>query len=673
MYQGDSKTIKVFAMNEKNIKNDSKELYFDLNEKKINLVQKTYYICNDVESPDSKKRIFAKIDLNELIKSTIFANISSESVQKCVESDFAFYGSGYQSWGFGGEIESGKYQKKYIPLVPQFKKYVEMPGKNAISDFCSKKLLIGQFLIYFRWKNLYLVVASTGNMNNRCVPPVEFYINRKERILNCAVDSVGKKWKSNEIISELTFFAAENFFELKDIVQKLYKDEVDGKSRFSHYEELSVYKNRIVAGGWESWYNHYSFINEELIIEDLNSLQKSQNIINSFINPKTKNTIFQVDDGWEKAAGFWDYDANRFPNGMTNLATKISEKGYIPGLWVAPFIIDYRSDFCKNHRNWLLRNKRNKPVFAGYNPLWGASFGVEQPSLPNSFFCLDMSIESVQEYLDSLMEKIINEWGFRYIKLDFLYAGMLVGKNQNDGPAYLWYKKAIEILTSRKKNKNGDDIFYLGCRMPFELSYNSLPLSRIGPDTKEDWDVPLMAKMNFSGRTSAFKNLQSTLGHAFWNEGIFINDPDVVFLRDENISLDEVERELILLVNFLFASQIMHSDDPSRFNEDKEGEFTKRIISLFDLFANEEFGMINICSNSYFICSRTKKFYGIINLNDNPKEFSAKEMISIWGDDFKSMVLSPIVNHTNVNGKIVVDKNEKIKAEKHSISVFQID
>ncbi len=657
--------------NEIEIKSNVCSLLFD--EKSIEVIKNTYQFAENSRKGDLKKRNFANIELNGLIEK-LFASKSEKDF--CVENDFDFYGSGYQSWGFGGEIQKGRYQKKYIPLVPQFSKYIEMPGKE--SGFINlKKKLCGQFVIYFRWNNLYLVVASTGNVQsngkNLCLPPVEFSINRKERILRCSVDSFGKKWTKGDVISELSVFAVHNFFELKEAINQLYKNEEGRESRFSKYESLSIYKDKIVAGGWESWYNHYSFINEELILKDLNSLPKSDNIINSFIAPKTKNSIFQVDDGWEKAAGDWNCNLERFPNGMANLAEKISEKGYVPGLWIAPFIIDYRSEFCKEHKNWVLKNKNGKPVYAGYNPIWGDTFGKNQPSLPNSFFCLDLSLAEVQQYLDSLMEKVIDEWGFRYIKLDFLYAGMLVGKYQNDGASYEFYNKAVQTLTSRKTNNHGEEVFYLGCGMPFELSYNSLPLSRIGPDTKEDWDVPLMKNLNFSGRTSAFKNMQSTLGHAFWNGSVFINDPDVIFLRNKNISLNQTEKELISLVNFLFAGQIMHSDDPADFEEETEGELTKKIISLYEKFSSEEFGLINISSDSYFIFSKSKKYYGVINLCDEEIEVSVKDMILSWGDTYKSLSLIPVVNHTDIQEKLLTHKQTTIRAERHSISIFQLD
>ena len=81
------------------------------------------------------------------------------------------------------------------------------------------------------------------------------------------------------------------------------------------------------------------------------------------------------------------------------------------------------------------------------------------------------------------MDTVINKWGFRYIKLDFLYAGMLWGNYTQKTASYKIYSRAIQTITSFKNTKNGKAVAYLGCGLPFELSFKTLPLSRIGCDT----------------------------------------------------------------------------------------------------------------------------------------------------------------------------------------------
>lgn len=628
------------------------------------LETKNYFYHGD-EHVDVENRVFETLSLDSLLDSCF----EGEEKAFCKAHDFAFYASGWQSWGFGGEIDEGEYQKKYFPVVPQWKKYFSLPGRLPKS-IKSKKVLTGSFFIYFRWnfggKNLYLALASTGNVRSsgdeKALPPVLFFVDRKFRMITAAVCSEGKKWREGEKIASLAVFSAGDFFELREKTRSLFA--ADRKARFGKLDFLNAtpLKDKITVGGWESWYNHYADINSSLIQGDLEGLSKTENLIKTRFLDSNKPCVFQVDDGWEIALGDWNARRERFPHGMTALASSISGKKLIPGLWLAPFIIDWRSEFARSHRDWILRDERGKPLASGLNPLWGSAFGKDQPSLPYSYFCFDLSRDDVIDYLDSLMEKVVNVWGFRYIKLDFLFAGMLKGGFKNGGAAYEWYDRAVRILTKRDVNKKGERVAYLGCGLPFEPSFNALPLSRIGTDTKEDWDIPWMKNAGYPSRPSAFVNMQDTLGHAFWDNGVFVNDGDVVFLRYENISLSDKEKILIALVNFLFSSQIMHSDDPLHFDAEKEGQFTRKVGSLYKLLENEDFGVENRDSTSYFIFSKNEKYTGFINLSDESINIERNELISRFKE--KPENLESVIEYGNRNG-------ENFAFEPHSISIYK--
>lgn len=630
----------------------------------MNGLERKEYYYHGAACTDSENRIFAVLSVDSLLDSLVAEKCGVNAAEFCKTNDFAFYGSGWQSWGFGGEIDAGKYQKRYFPIVPQWKQYFTVPGKLP-KKLSSKKMLVGSFFMYLRWnvngKNQYLAVASVGN-TKELLPPVNFYVDRKKRKISCTVYADGNEWHEGDKIAELALFSASDFFELRKITQELFAS--DSAARFGSLGFLNTTPQgeKITVGGWESWYNHYADINNELIKGDLESLSHTENLIKTHFLDTKKPCVFQVDDGWEISLGDWDARRTRFPGGMTALAFSISEKGYVPGLWMAPFIIDWRSEFAKSHRDWILRDKKGKPIAAGLNPLWGDTFGKEQPSLPWSYFCFDLSRDDVLAYLDHLIDTAVNEWGFRYLKLDFLFAGMIYGKFTNGGAAYKWYDRAVKVLTKRTVNKKDENVAYLGCGMPFEASFNAFPLSRIGPDTKEDWDVAWMKEAHFPSRTSAFVNMQSTLGHAFWNQGVYINDPDVVFLRYENISLDDKEKILISMVNYLFASQIMHSDDPVHFDAEKEGEFTKKIESLYKIFENEDFGVENRDSTSYFIFSKSEKYTGFINLSDESINIERNELISRFKE--KPENLESVIEYGNRNG-------ENFAFEPHSISIYK--
>lgn len=495
---------------------------------------------------------------------------------------------GWQSWNPGFEVAPGKKQPSLnCHLIKQWNQYLVFPQSNFKP---SKNLVLGQFIIYLRWDDFYLVFASSGNVY-RTLPPVQFIVNREKGHVTIEICDKGNEWKKDDITAEIEIFTASSYFECREKLSEIFS-----ASQFDKISELGK-----TPGGWESWYNHYSNINEKLILDDLASLKKTQNIISK---GKYSSKIFQIDDGWEIALGDWQVRKDRFPQGLTPLASRIEEEGYIPGLWIAPFIIDERSSIASEHPDWLLHKEKGRLVPAGYNPLWGKK---------GTFYCLDLSNDAVIEYLDSVMQRIIDEWGFRYIKLDFLYAGMLWGNFANKTASYKIYTRAIKTLTSRKKNSAGKDVFYLGCGVPFEASFKYLPLSRIGCDTFEHWNNKILRLLNWNGRNEAYLNVKDTLGHAMWNRSVFACDPDVLFIRSENCSLTKDEKLLIAKINTLFGSQFMYSDDPEKAGKTEE-EITDEIIKFRQLFEDEDFGLQQTAFDTYRIFSKSGKYKGEISL-----------------------------------------------------------
>ncbi len=615
---------------------------------------------------DSESREIAVLQIDSLIDQ-IFDNGSNDYFH---ENDFAFYGSGWQSWGFGGELAPGTFLPSYIPIIPQWKKYFSYPGTPVKKPFggkkCSRRLLEGFFFIYLRWEKSYLAIASTGNCQED-LPPIRFLVDRKFRRISCQAYSDGKEWNPGEKIASLCVFGAEDFFELKEKTSWIFRQ--CQKESFSNLNFLtgSLGLNTF-TGGWESWYNHYEKIDTSLIHADLENLMAGNNFIKSFFIANDNPCVFQIDDGWEQSLGQWEAHSSRFPQGMKSMADEIEKKGLIPGLWIAPFIVDWRSDFAQKHRDWLLYDEKGRPVEAGFHLLWGGKSGKNQPGLPFSYYCLDLSQDCVIQYLDSLMEKVIEDWGFRYLKLDFLFAGMLKGKYKNPGPAYIWYSRALKVLTKRKEDGRGNKVAYLGCGMPFESSFKNLPLSRIGPDTREMWDTGYLRRARFPARAGAFANLQSTLGHSFWHKGIFINDPDVIFLRNTNIALDEKEKILIALVNFLFAGQIMISDDPASLDNENEAALSLKIQSLYSHLSQEDFGLVNRNPQEYFIFSKSRHYVGFINLGDKSVKIK-KSWFKTAGsnlDDKDS--LCPLVEFGN---RKFSGSHEVFIFESHSISIYR--
>ena len=500
---------------------------------------------------------------------------------------------GWQSWSPGFEVAPGKKQPSLTtPFIKGWNNYLLFPNSSFKAD---KNMVLGQFVTYLRWGDFYLVFASVGNIA-RTLPPVQFIIDRKNNCVFIEICDKGNVWRPDDITAQIEIFTAASYFDCKNKLREIFD--------YMHFSRLAHLGSN--PAGWESWYNHYSNINESLILEDLEKLSSTENIISrgDSLGLYTSK-IFQIDDGWEQTLGDWQVRTDRFPRGFNSLVEKIEAKGFIPGLWIAPFIIDSRSKTAAQHPDWLLRNAKGELIVAGYNPLWGKK---------GSFYCLDLSNDKVIEYLDKLMETLIEDWGFRYIKLDFLYAGMLYGDYINKTASYKVYNRAVKTLTARNTNKRGQALTYLGCGLPFELSFKYMPLSRIGCDTYEHWKNPLGRAIRWNGRNEAYLNLKDTLGHALWNRTIFANDPDVFFLRTQNCSLSREEKLLIAKINTLFGSQFMYSDDPGRAGLE-EGRLTQEILEFRKKYAYQEFGIKQTGPDCYEIFTENGEIKGKIDLS----------------------------------------------------------
>ena len=539
---------------------------------------KTYTVHEDYFA--KKNSIIDVIKLESFVDATKFRVDNA-----CINT------GGWQSWSPSTEVFPGK---KQLPLTCRFIKewnsYLVFPESKFKP---SRKLVLGQFVCYLRWENFYLVFASVGNADG-ILPPVQFIFNRAHNTVSIEICDKGNNWKKDDITARIEIFTANSFFDCKEKLAAAFGNK--------HFDSISFLGKK--PAGWESWYNHYTDINEALIYEDLKNLTESKNIIRSC---NASSRIFQIDDGWEKALGDWSVNDERFPHSFTNLTKDIESYGYIPGLWIAPFIIDSRSNTARDHQDWLLRDEKGKLVPAGYNPLWGKK---------GTFYVLDLSRDDVIAHLLSVIDTIINKWGFRYIKLDFLYAGMLWGNYTQKTASYKIYARAIKTLTSITHTKDGNPVAYLGCGVPFELSFTSLPLSRIGCDTYENWKNKMMRFIHWNGRNEAYLNVKDTLGHALWDKTIFMNDPDVIFIRSENCTLTENQKNLIAKVNILFGSQLMYSDDPGKSGEE-ENILTQLLLDFADKYEKEEFGLTQLSDEEYEIYSKSGLHKGKINLGQD--------------------------------------------------------
>lgn len=291
--------------------------------------------------------------------------------------------------------------------------------------------------------------------------------------------------------------------------------------------------------GYTSWYNYYQNINQNVILRDLNALTAEKEFVNTF----------QVDDGYQTSVGDWlSIDAHKFPNGMKCIADAIHEKGFEAGLWLAPFGAQKNSQLAKNHRDWLIKDKKGRPISVGAN--WGG------------FYALDIYNEEARSYIKKVFREVLDVWGFDLVKLDFLYAAAIVpmhGKTRGE-IAY----DSIELLRECVGDKK-----ILGCGVQQMPCFGKVDYMRIGADMSLSWPHSLQRKLMHREDVSTPNAIHNSVYRRGFNGRAFLCDPDVFLLRRTNIGFTVQQQKLLAKFIKLFGGVLFMSDNIAEYDKEQ--------------------------------------------------------------------------------------------------------
>ena len=307
--------------------------------------------------------------------------------------------------------------------------------------------------------------------------------------------------------------------------------------------------------GYTSWYRHYGDITEEKMIADLEGCAQ----LLSESDLKDCVGVFQVDDGWCDVGDWLRIREERFPSGMAAMAERIREKGLVPGLWLAPFLCERNSALYDEHPEWLIVDSTGLPIDSPFS--WSGAY------------CLDTRNPEFRAYLREFLGTVVREWGFKLLKLDFLFGACMVphdGLNRGELMA-----DALELV----RESVGEDTWLDLCGVPMVSAFGRCEYCRIGCDVGLDWDGLLHMRLFHRERVSTKWSLVNTMGRAHLNGRAFLCDPDVYFLRDDVDISPERKRQLIA-ADVLCGGVFMTSDDMGAWNEEQLEGF-RSALSIF--------------------------------------------------------------------------------------------
>ncbi len=289
--------------------------------------------------------------------------------------------------------------------------------------------------------------------------------------------------------------------------------------------------------GYTSWYRHYNSISEKILLEDLDG----------FTDQKHKADIFQIDDGWQTAVGDWlSVDPEKFLNGMKQMADFIKDRNMTAGLWLAPFVCETDSVTFRTKEHWLLKDDSFQYVKGGSN--W------------SGFYALDIYNQEFREYLREVFDTIINKWGFKLLKLDFLYAACICQREDKTRGQVM--ADAMDFLREISKGA-----LLLGCGVPLGSAFGKVDYCRIGCDVGLDWNDKPAMRLLHRERVSTRNSVLNSIFRRQLNGRAFYNDPDVFMLRDTDNTMTYAQKQCLSEVNAMMGGVLFTSDNISEYDE----------------------------------------------------------------------------------------------------------
>lgn len=442
----------------------------------------------------------------------------------------AFFAGGYQSWTKTREYKRDDIQRRSIKLADMSELTSTMAKLTGDEWFVEYSEKPGEFISHcYTYVKNEKGICLLGSIDEK-QGFTYFKVKMRENIFTINKDLEGKT--ISQPITPLKMVYLQGDYE--DVFDKY----------FAHFP-ASKHKDELMVG-YTSWYNYFQKIDEDIILRDLDGLDFAQD----------KVSIFQIDDGYETFVGDWtDDNPKDFPHGMKYIADKIHEKGYKAGIWLAPFNCQRVSKIAKEHPDWLVRKANGHKMLGCI--AWGGAY------------TLDIYNPEVREHLKKVFDTVLNVWGFDMVKLDFLYSECIIPReNKSRGEIMC---EAMEFL----RECCGDKLI-LGCSVPLGTSFGIVDACRISCDVDLNYSGQFYSRMQVSNEMlSARSAINNSIFRRHLNGRVFMNDPDVFFLRNDNLKFTEEQKLLLAKINNLCGNVLFISDNAGFYDENQRNLLLK--------------------------------------------------------------------------------------------------
>jgi len=284
---------------------------------------------------------------------------------------------------------------------------------------------------------------------------------------------------------------------------------------FSYGEQIAKIHNikPKEIGKWKGW-GTWDYFGHDFTIEDVRSNMEQIKALHVGAN------VIQLDASWWINRGDYLETRTNLPGGMNGIAEMLAENGFTPGLHLDGFRAVAKANVFKDNPDWFLRDQDGNTIYSPYS----------RNGIAERRVYFDYSNPAACQYIKNVLKTMTQEWGYKYIKVDFLWYGLNrnIFAQQKDSTL----KKIVAFntrMTSMERSRAGlkamregiGEAFFLGCSSVFGPNFGLIDGLRTGPDIDPRFQ---------SYKTHVLQNA----GNFYLNKTVVQTDADYIVVRNKD-------------------------------------------------------------------------------------------------------------------------------------------
>ncbi len=341
--------------------------------------------------------------------------------------------------------------------------------------------------------------------------------------------------------------------------------------------------------GWCSWSCYYSQVDEEKIRRAADAQHK---YARGYAN------LIQIDDGWQKNTSFcgdWYADETKFPAGLEATAQYVRDRGMTFGLWLAPLLLSEKT-----------------PAYEVMKDM-----AMEAVTLRDHYHPFNLGDPRFHEHLRRTFRRLVDDYGVRYFKLDFLAASV---RYFHGGGTFVRFEGGycIELLRAALqtiRDEVGPDVFLLSCGAQTLIGAGIFNGARTSAD--------IIWGKNRQNPTywSIMKRCMSTVGRRFfYHNTVYMNDPDGVVLRDvdngDGFNCTWAEAELWSVAVAMSGGLVLSNDELENLSPARRKLYTHLLPALGVAARPVDYFETPYPTSYVLEVNKNTKFLALYNLSD---------------------------------------------------------